>query len=331
MKSLTAWEGADKGGRMLVITGAAGFIGSNLVRALNDRGRADLLLVDTLVNGANLQGCAFQDFLDKDTFEKLIASRQLRIQPDAIFHQGACADTLEQDELFLFHNNFDFSKILLEYAVEEHIPFIYASSAAVYGNNSDFLESLSNEMPLNGYARSKLAMDNFARNILPLARSTVVGLRYFNVYGPHEKHKGRMASVIYQFYRQLEETSTANLFEGSDGFSAGEQQRDFIFVDDVIKVNLFFFEEANRGVFHKGVLNAGTGQSRSFNDAARILIRLLGKGRIRYIPFMPGLRERYQRRTQAVIHALRGCGFTEQFTTLEHGIVQSVDAWRAGR
>jgi ADP-L-glycero-D-manno-heptose 6-epimerase len=316
---------------MLVVTGAAGFIGSNLVRALNNRGRSDLLLVDTHVNNENLQGCAFDDFLDKSAFEKLIASRQLRIPPGAIFHQGACADTLQQDESFLFHNNFQFSKILLEYAVEERIPFVYASSAAVYGNSSDFLESPSNEKPLNGYARSKLAFDNFARTIFPLAKSPVVGLRYFNAYGPYEKHKGRMASVIYQFYRQIEETSIASLFEGSDGFSAGEQQRDFIFVDDVIKINLFFFGEAYRGVFHRGVFNAGTGQSRSFNDAAKILIRLLGKGRIRYIPFMPGLRERYQSRTQAAINALRGCGFAEQFATLEQGIVQSLDAWKSGR
>lgn len=315
---------------MLVITGAAGFIGSNLVRALNNRDRSDLLLVDTLVSSANLQGCAFRDFLDKDTFEKMIASRQLRMQPEAIFHQGACADTLQEDETFFSHNNFDFSKTLLEYAVAERIPFIYASSAAVYGNSSDFLESPSSEKPLNGYARSKLAVDRLARTILPLARSTVAGLRYFNVYGPYEKHKGRMASVIYQFYRQIEETSVANLFEGSGGFSAGEQQRDFIFVGDVIRVNLFFFEEANRGVFHRGIFNVGTGQSRSFNDAANILIRLLGKGRIRYIPFMPGLRERYQSRTQAAIQALRECGFTERFTTLEDGIVRSLDAWRSG-
>ena len=140
-----------------------------------------------------------------------------------------------------------------------------------------------------------------------------------------------MASVLYQFYRQIEETSVANLFEGSGGFSAGEQQRDFIFVDDVIRVSLFFFEEANRGVFHRGMFNVGTGQSRSFNDAANILIRLLGKGRIRYIPFMSGLRERYQSRTQAAIGALRECGFTERFTTLEDGIARSLDSWRSGR
>lgn len=314
-----------------MITGAAGFIGSNLVRALNARGRSDLLLVDTQINTANLQDCTFGDFLDKNTLEELIVTRHLRIRPSAIFHQGACADTLEQDETFLFHNNFESSKLLLEYAVEECIPFIYASSAAVYGSSSDFLESPANEKPLNGYARSKLAFDNFARTIFPMARNTVAGLRYFNVYGPYEKHKGRMASVIYQLYRQMEETSIARLFEGSDGFGAGEQQRDFIAVDDVIRVNLFFFDEASRGVFHKGIFNAGTGQSRSFNDAARILIRLLGKGQIHYIPFLPGLRERYQSWTQAEIHGLRTCGFDEQFTTLEQGIAQSLDLWRSGR
>jgi len=222
-------------------------------------------------------------------------------------------------------NNLTFSKTMLKFALNREAPFVYASSAAVYGTNKTTREVPGNERPLNVYGFSKLAFDQVVRRILPEVSSTVVGLRYFNVFGPRETHKGRMASMIYQLSRQLTDTGKARLFEGTDGYADGEQRRDFVFVGDVVKVNLFFAD----GPDAKGIFNVGTGRSRSFNAVARTLIKLTGGGEIEYVPFPAALEGKYQSFTEADLTALRDAGYDEPFTSLENGIAQAVKAWQS--
>jgi ADP-L-glycero-D-manno-heptose 6-epimerase len=201
---------------------------------------------------------------------------------------------------------------------------VYASSAAVYGSSITFAPSRENERPLNLYALSKLAFDNHVRSVATKSESTVAGLRYFNVYGPRESHKDKMASMVYQLYRQLKTSGRARLFEGTDGYADGEQRRDFVFVNDIVRVNLALAEGPVR---NGGVYNVGTGQARSFNDVARVIVARLGAGAIDYVPFPKSLAGRYQSFTQADISTLRNTGYTEIFSTLENGIAQSIDAW----
>ena len=210
--------------------------------------------------------------------------------------------------------------------MDERIPFVYASSASVYGANKASQATPVNEHPLNIYALSKLAFDNYVRSLLPAAQSTIVGLRYFNVYGPRERFKGRMASMVYQLHRQLHETGTGRLFEGSDGYASGEQRRDFVFVGDVVRINLFF---ARRTESTRGILNVGTGAGRSFNDVANGITGALGKGRIEYIPFPEGLKEKYQSFTEADVTDLRKAGWSEPFTSLENGVARCSPQWIA--
>ncbi len=200
---------------------------------------------------------------------------------------------------------------------------MYASSAAVYGASSAFVPSRENERPLNLYGLSKLAFDNHVRSLAAKSGSTVAGLRYFNVYGPRESHKGKMASMVYQLYQQLKSSGRARLFKGTDGFADGEQRRDFVFVDDVVRVNLALAA----GPVRNGIFNVGTGESRSFNDAAKIIIAQLGAGAIDYVPFPISLAGRYQSYTQADLAGLRNAGCTESFSTLENGIAQSIKSW----
>jgi ADP-L-glycero-D-manno-heptose 6-epimerase len=232
---------------------------------------------------------------------------------------------MEYDGRFMMENNFTFSKKLLEFALTANIPFVYASSAAVYGGSRDFAEEPANERPLNVYGYSKLAFDQHVRRLLPHAGSTVVGLRYFNVYGPRETQKGSMASMAYQLYGQLRQGGVARLFEGTNGYGDGEQLRDFVFVDDVAEVNFFFAESDGR----RGIYNVGTGQARSFNDIARTLIKLLGRGEIEYIPFPEDLTGKYQSFTQADLTELRAAGYDRPFTDLETGLTHSLTTWQA--
>jgi ADP-L-glycero-D-manno-heptose 6-epimerase len=310
---------------MWIVTGGAGFIGSNIVRALNGRGHTDILIVDRPKKDfGNLRDLRFADLCQPEKFLAVLGSSAPPDRIEAILHQGACADTTCTDERFMMDNNVSFSKAVLHFAIERKIPLVYASSAAIYGANSNFRESSENEAPLNLYGHSKLIFDTYVRSMLQSISSPVAGLRYFNVYGPRENFKGRMASMIYQLYGQLRQHGRARLFEGSGGFAAGEQRRDFVSVFDVVDVNLFFAG----GPVRKGIFNVGTGQARTFNEVVKQLTRCLGGGAVDYIAFPDGLREKYQSHTQADISALRASGYTNPFLSLEEGIARSALVWQ---
>ena len=302
---------------MIVVTGAAGFIGSNLVRSLNAAGRTDIVAVDDLSDGSkfrNLVECDFLDYLDKD---ELIASVHDRLDGvELVFHLGACTDTREWDGRYMLETNYAYSRRLLDACLERNIAFVYASSAAVYGGSRSFIEKPHCEKPVNVYGYSKLLFDRYARRMMQRAHSQVAGLRYFNVYGPGERHKGAMASVIYQLHKQLLETGELNLFRGSGGYADGEQRRDFIHIDDVVDVNLWFMDNSGSS----GIFNVGTGRSRSFNDVARLVTDWHGKGTVSYVDFPEDLLPAYQSFTQADVSALREAGYRTPFTGLEKGI-----------
>lgn len=310
---------------MHIVTGAGGFIGSNLVRALNDRGIREILAVDDLTQGdkfRNLRDCDIADYMDRAEFREVVRRGGTGLRPTAILHQGACADTTESDGRYMMDNNFTYSKELLRWALECKAPMVYASSASVYGMSRRCAETPEHEGPLNVYAYSKLLFDQYVRRLMPTLSTTVVGLRYFNVYGPRESQKGRMASMVWQIYHQLKITGRARLFEGTDGYAAGEQRRDFVFVGDVVAINLHFALGKNT----QGIFNVGTGRSRSFNDIARAAIALLGRGVIEYIPFPDSLRGKYQSFTESDISRLREAGYDAPFTSLEDGVRRLAEA-----
>ncbi len=314
---------------MIIVTGGAGFIGSNVVHELNRIGESDILVVDNLSAAGsasppkflNLAGASFCDFMDKREFRNALAAGKFSgAKVRAIVHNGACSNTLEDDGQYMLDNNFTYSKEVLRYAVESKVPLVYASTAAVYGLSKVSVESEEHERPLNIYGFSKLVFDNYLRRLLPSIRSTVVGLRYFNVYGPREAHKGRMASVVHHFSRQLRETGKIRMFEGSGGYGPGEQRRDFVFVRDLARMNLHFAGLVGDVSSVRGIFNAGTGRSRSFNDVARALMQSIQPGEIEYIPFPADLENRYQHFTEADITRLRRAGWEEEFTSLEDGV-----------
>jgi ADP-L-glycero-D-manno-heptose 6-epimerase len=308
---------------MHIVTGGAGYIGSNLVRRLIDETGDDVVVVDDLSDGHkfhNIADLPIADYLDKDEFlESLDCLFSSGV--DSLFHQGACSTTTEWDGRYMMQNNYGYSKKLLHHCLARDVPFIYASSAAVYGSSKNFGEDPANESPLNVYGYSKLQFDRYVRG-LPLDPQTqVVGLRYFNVYGPGEQHKGPMASVAFHFNRQLLSDGEIRLFEGSGGFADGEQRRDFVYVDDVCAVNLWFL--GNRDV--SGVFNVGTGRSQTFNDVAKAVIDWHGRGHIRYIPFPDQLAGAYQSFTEADLSRLRQAGCELGFRDVQTGVRAYLD------
>lgn len=320
---------------MIIVTGAAGFIGSNLVRALNRRGEREILAVDNLHTAAkfrNLVGCEIADYFDKDEFLGQLGSlRGVR----AIFHQGACSDTMESDGRYMMANNYRYSLALLEYALAQRVPFIYASSAAVYGGSSQFVETPEFESPLNVYGYSKLLFDQIVRRRLDAGGSQIVGLRYFNVYGPREAHKGRMASVAFHNYNEYLASGRVRLFGAHAGYAAGEQSRDFIHVDDVTAVNLHCLDNPSL----RGVFNCGTGRAQPFNDVARTVVAtlrelqgeepldlagMIAAGVLEYIDFPQALVGKYQSFTQCDATRLRAAGYAAPFATVETGVARYV-------
>jgi ADP-L-glycero-D-manno-heptose 6-epimerase len=305
---------------MIIVTGGAGFIGSNIVLGLNARGRTDILVVDDLTDGRkfrNLVDAQIADYQDKDDFlARLQGPDPFPEKVDAIFHEGACATTTEWDGRFMMRTNYDYSKVLLHFALANRVPFVYASSAAVYGLETTFREIPAHEKPINVYGYSKLLFDQYVRRTTGGARSQVAGLRYFNVYGPRESHKGAMASVAFHLHGQLKADGVARLFAGSHGYGDGEQERDFVHVDDVVKVNLWLLDHPEVS----GIFNLGTGDARPFNDVARGMIAAHGRGRIDYIAFPDKLKGAYQAFTRADLTSLRKAGYQERFTPLKAGL-----------
>jgi ADP-L-glycero-D-manno-heptose 6-epimerase len=236
----------------------------------------------------------------------------------AIFHQGACSNTMEWNGQKMLADNYEYSKTLYGFATARGVPLIYASSASVYGMGPVFREDPALENPLNLYAWSKVLFDRWVRSHSASVRSQVVGLRYFNVYGPREAHKGEMASVAWKHHLQLREGPVVRLFESSDGYGPGEQRRDFVYVGDVVAVNLWFLDHPQAS----GIFNVGTGRAQTFNDVARAVIAYHGRGRIEYVPFPPALRDSYQSNTVADISALRAVGCNVPFLSVEEGVAR---------
>ncbi|MEW6690288.1 MAG: ADP-glyceromanno-heptose 6-epimerase [Pseudomonadota bacterium] len=323
---------------LTVVTGAAGFIGSRLVAALNARGVHEILAVDDLSgregdNARNLFALEIQDYMDKREFLTRVSSGSFDGAVEAVLHQGACTNTLEPDGQYMMENNYAYSKALLDWCQDEGVPLVYASSASVYGAGRESREERACERPLNVYAYSKLLFDRYVRQRLEGGTAQVAGLRYFNVYGPNEGHKRKtgMHSIALQAYEQFAARGHVELFAGCDGYADGEQRRDFIHVDDAVAVNLWLLE--NRDV--SGIFNCGTGRAQSFNEVAAAVINTVrGEGSsieelqdrqmIRYKPFPDKLKGKYQSFTQADLGRLRGAGYGGAFRPVERGVAEYV-------
>ncbi|MHB1585967.1 MAG: ADP-glyceromanno-heptose 6-epimerase [Acidiferrobacteraceae bacterium] len=320
--------------KLICVTGGAGFIGSNLVYALNARGERDVLVVDNLEKAdkfRNLVDCEIADYVDKREFIAGVRRGHWAGRLRAMLHEGACSDTMEQDGAYMMTNNYEYSKELLNFCQSERIAFLYASSASVYGAGTVFKEERAHESPLNVYGYSKFLFDQHVRGLLPAKTAQIAGFRYFNVYGPREQHKGRMVSVAFQLFHQYRSEGHVRLFDGTEGYDAGEQRRDFVSVDDVAQLNLFFLDHPAKS----GIFNVGTGRSQTFNDVAAAVVNRLRaerslpplsqhelreQGALRYIPFPDALRGKYQSFTQADISALRATGYIRPFLTVEEGV-----------
>jgi len=327
----------------VVVTGAAGMIGSNIVHGLNAIGIDDVIAVDNLTNGPkyrNLLGAKISDYFDKTDFYARFARREFG-RVDAVLHQGACSDTMQHDGRYMLDTNYRCSKDLLDACQDQGTRLLYASSAATYGGSASFREEPQFELPLNVYGYSKLLFDNVVRRMLPKATSQVAGFRYFNVYGPREQHKGRMASVAFHHFNQFREHGKVQLFGEYGGYGPGMQSRDFVFVDDVVAVNLWFLQNPGQS----GIFNLGSGRAQPFNDvavatvnAARTLkgeaplplAELVSRALVEYIPFPEALVGKYQCFTQADLTRLRATGCDHVFADVATGVGRYVN-WLAAQ
>ncbi|WJF91003.1 ADP-glyceromanno-heptose 6-epimerase [Paraburkholderia bonniea] len=327
----------------IIVTGAAGFIGSNLVKALNQRGHSRIIAVDNLTRADkfhNLVDCEIEDYLDKSEFiERFTRGDFGKVQ--AVFHEGACSDTMETDGRYMMDNNFRYSRAVLDTCLAQGSQFLYASSAAIYGGSERFVEDREVERPLNVYGYSKFLFDQVVRRLIPGAASQIAGFRYFNVYGPRETHKGRMASVAFHNFNQFRAEGKVKLFGEYNGYAAGQQTRDFVSVEDVTKVNLFFFDNPGKS----GIFNLGSGRAQPFNDIALSVVNTLRalnnepalsleqqvqQGLIEYVPFPDALRGKYQCFTQADLGRLRAAGYEAPFLSVQEGVGQYV-RWLSGQ
>ena len=326
---------------MIIVTGGAGFIGSNIVKELNRQGHIEILIVDDLNNGKkenqsyrNLRGLQFIDYMHKDDFLYDIENGTIDGSSiDVIFHEGACSDTMEYDVNYMMKANYEYSKAVLHFCIDHRIPFLYASSASTYGaGKNGFREGDECEDALNPYAYSKLLFDRYVRQVMPEAKSQIVGLKYFNVYGPQEHHKGNMASIFYQLYHQVKDNDVCRLFKGYGCFSDGTpiedggQKRDFIYVKDVVKVNLWFWK--NNGP--SGIYNCGTGKAHTYNEVAQSVIQALGTGHIEYREFPEVLKGKYQNFTEADKTQLLAAGYDEGFHDMVAAVKEYCDFLDAG-
>ncbi|HEY2561352.1 MAG TPA: ADP-glyceromanno-heptose 6-epimerase [Caldimonas sp.] len=319
----------------VVVTGAAGMIGANLLRGLNAIGIDDIVAVDDLSDGAkyaNLAGASIGDYFDRRDFYQRFERGELG-HVDVVFHEGACSDTMEHDGRLMLDLNYRSSKTLLDACQAQGTRLLYASSAAVYGGASTFREEPRFERPLNVYGYSKLLFDNVVRRMLPSTTAQVAGFRYFNVYGPHEQHKGRMASVAFHHFEQFQSSGRVRLFGPYGGYGPGEQARDFVFVDDVVAVNLWFLEHPRAS----GIFNLGSGRAQPFNDVAAAAVNamrigrgeaplslgeIVGAGMIEYIEFPSALVGKYQCFTEADLGRLRGAGCDHAFVDVATGVAR---------
>jgi len=325
----------------VVVTGAAGFIGSNLVLGLNGLGIDDVIAVDDLTDGPkyrNLLGAQISDYFDKSEFYARFGRGEFG-KVDAVLHQGACSDTMEHNGRFMLDNNYRCSKDLLDACRAQGTRLLYASSAATYGGSATFREEPAFEQPLNVYGYSKLLFDNVVRRMLPTASTQVVGFRYFNVYGPREQHKGRMASVAFHHHHQFRETGKVRLFGEYGGYGPGQQSRDFVFVGDVVAVNLWFLQQPGKS----GIFNLGSGRAQPFNDVALAVVNaarsrsgeapltldaMVRQGLVEYIGFPEALVGKYQCFTQADLSRLRSAGCNHGFADVATG-ANKYEEWLA--
>lgn len=304
---------------MIVVTGGAGFIGCNLIRRLNKLQQKNILVVDDLKNGEkyiNLKDLYIFDFLDKNYFMQRLLNDFVNSyikNIDVVFHEGACSSTIEWDGRYMMDNNYQYSKDLLHYCIKYNIPFIYASSAAVYGNNQNFFCNVTNyicEKPVSMYGYSKYLFDQYVKTVLSRVTSQICGLRYFNVYGPYESHKHDMASVIFGLYKQIMHDKYPTLFIGSKYF-----KRDFIHVEDIVDINIWVWDHCISGIF-----DCGTGIANSFERVADIVLKFFKKNLFKYVPMPVQLCKQYQTFTRANIHPLRNIGYKKSFIDIQNGI-----------